>query len=74
MFWWKQNLFPGPYVLAAGVTTYLLSKEIWVVEHEFPYVLATVGLFYIGWKKFGTPLANFLDKEIDVCIYCNYLY
>ncbi|XP_026822147.1 ATP synthase subunit b, mitochondrial-like [Rhopalosiphum maidis] len=62
---YKKTGVTGPYVLAAGVTTYLLSKEIWVVEHEFPYVLATVGLFYIGWKKFGTPLANFLDKEID---------
>lgn len=58
--------FIGPYVFAASVTTYLLSKEIWVVEHEFPYVFATIGLFYVGWKKFGSSLAAFLDKEIDV--------
>lgn len=56
----------GPYVFAAGITTYLLSKEIWVVEHEFPYVLATIGLFYVAHKKFGSSLASFLDKEIDV--------
>ncbi|CAH1726763.1 ATP synthase subunit b, mitochondrial [Aphis gossypii] len=62
---YKKTGVTGPYVLAAGVTTYLLSKEIWVVEHEFPYVLATIGLFYVGWKKFGTSLAAFLDKEID---------
>ncbi|XP_060866440.1 ATP synthase subunit b, mitochondrial-like [Metopolophium dirhodum] len=54
----------GPYVLAAGITTFVLSKEIWVVDHEFPYVLATIGVFYVGWKKFGASLANFLDKEI----------
>lgn len=58
----------GPYVFAAGITTYVLSKEIWVVEHEFPYVLATIGLFYVGWKKFGSSLAAYLDKEIDVFI------
>eukprot|EP00102_Acyrthosiphon_pisum_P021634 XP_016658844.1 PREDICTED: uncharacterized protein LOC100164274 [Acyrthosiphon pisum] len=55
----------GPYVLAAGITTFLLSKEIWVVDHEFPYVLATIGLFYVGWKKFGASLASSIDREID---------
>ncbi|XP_001949968.4 ATP synthase subunit b, mitochondrial-like, partial [Acyrthosiphon pisum] len=54
-----------PYVLAAGITTFLLSKEIWVVDHEFPYVLATIGLFYVGWKKFGASLASSIDREID---------
>ncbi|CAI6373727.1 unnamed protein product [Macrosiphum euphorbiae] len=54
----------GPYVLAAGITTFVLSKEIWVVDHEFPYVLATIGLFYVGWKKFAVSLADSLDKEI----------
>lgn len=58
--------FLGPYVFAASFTTYVLSKEIWVVEHEFPYVLATAGLFYLGWKKFGKSLSEYLDKEVDV--------
>jgi F-type H+-transporting ATPase subunit b len=64
----------GPYVFAAGITTYVLSKEIWVVDHEFPYVLATIGMFYLGWKKFGKSVAEYLDKEIDVCNLCNLLY
>jgi len=71
---WKQNCSLGPYVLAAGITNFLLSKEIWVVDHEFPYVFATIGLFYFGWKKFGASLSEFLDKEIDVCIGCHYFY
>ena len=25
----------GPYMFAASVTTFLVSKEIWVLEHEF---------------------------------------
>jgi len=65
----------GPYVLAAGITIYVISKEIWVVDHEFPYVFATIGLFYVGWKKkFGASLAKSLDKEIDVCIDFYYFY
>ncbi|XP_050544732.1 ATP synthase subunit b, mitochondrial [Daktulosphaira vitifoliae] len=62
---YKKTGVTGPYVFAAGLTTYLLSKEIWVVEHEFPYVLATAGLFYIAYKKFGNSFASYLDKEID---------
>ncbi|VVC25527.1 ATP synthase, F0 complex, subunit B/MI25 [Cinara cedri] len=64
-FFYKKTGVTGPYVFAAGITTYVLSKEIWVVDHEFPYVLATIGLFYFGWKKFSKPLATYLDKEID---------
>jgi F-type H+-transporting ATPase subunit b len=62
---YKKTGVTGPYVFAAGIITYVLSKEIWVIEHEFPYVLATIGLFYVGWKKAGASLANYLDKEID---------
>lgn len=69
-----MTFFLGPYVFAAGLTTYLLSKEIWVIEHEFPYVLATIGLFYVGWKKVGTSLSATLDKEIDVCDLINLIY
>lgn len=53
-------------MFAAGITTYVLSKEIWVIEHEFPYVLATIGLFYVAWKKAAKPLSAYLDSEIDV--------
>jgi len=70
----KQNYSLGPYVLAAGITTFVLSKEIWVVDHEFPYVLATIGLFYVGWKKFAASLVDSLDKEISVRIGCNYFH
>ncbi|XP_025197926.1 ATP synthase subunit b, mitochondrial-like [Melanaphis sacchari] len=65
-YFYKKTGVTGPYVLAAGVTTFLLSKEIWVVDHEFSYVFATIGLFYMGWKKkIGSSIANFLDREID---------
>ena len=34
----------GPYVFAASVGTFLFSKEIWVMEHEF---YCGVGLFIV---------------------------
>jgi len=53
--------------LLAGIINYLLSKEIWVVEHEFPYVFdMCIGFFYAGYKNFRPSLAAFVDKEIDV--------
>ncbi|XP_050421518.1 ATP synthase subunit b, mitochondrial [Adelges cooleyi] len=62
---YKKTGVTGPYMFGVGLTTYLLSKEIWVVEHEFPYVLATGGLVYLAWKKFGKSFAEYLDKEVD---------
>lgn len=47
-----------------GVGTFLFSKEIWVVEHEFYTGVATV----IAWgtiaKMVGPGLSEYLQKEI----------
>lgn len=37
-------------------------------------MLATIGLFYVGWKKVGKSLSASLDKEIDVCNLINWIY
>jgi len=68
---WFKAFYPktgvtGPYTFAAGVLTYLWSKEIWVIEHEFLagiefYICIGLILKYVG-KPIVTPM---LDKIID---------
>lgn len=53
-------------MLGAGLTTYVLSKEIWVQEHEFFYVPALAIIVYFAIKKAGGPVSKYLDNEVDV--------
>lgn len=54
----------GPYMLGVGLATFLVSKEIYVIEHEF-YSGVVVGISaLIGIKMFGPKLANALDDSI----------
>lgn len=56
----------GPYAFAFTLSTYLVSKEIYVLEHEFYTGISVLLLWTIGIKKLGPKLAQYLDKEIDV--------
>jgi len=58
----------GPYVLGAGALTFLLSKEIYVVEHEFYTGVAIAIMGTYGVKKFGKQIADYADKGIGVSI------
>jgi F-type H+-transporting ATPase subunit b len=67
---WFQLFYPktgvtGPYVFGAGLITYLCSKEIYVMEHEYysGISLAIMAIFAV--KKLGPKIAAFCDKEID---------
>lgn len=55
----------GPYVFGIGLVTTLLSKELWVMEHEFPLIPPMIFLSWIAVKKLGPGLAKALDKHID---------
>jgi len=63
-FFYKKTGVTGPYVFGAGVLTYLLSKEIWVMEHEFynGFAIAVFGAILI--KTVGPQMRDFLDKEM----------
>ncbi|KAA0714022.1 F(0) complex subunit B1, mitochondrial ATP synthase proton-transporting mitochondrial [Triplophysa tibetana] len=52
----------GPYMLGTGLLLYMLSKEIYVINHE-TFAAASIGAVVIyGVKKFGPSVAEFADK------------
>jgi F-type H+-transporting ATPase subunit b len=53
----------GPYLFIFGGLTYLLSKEILIVDHEFDELLLFSGYVFALTKLIGPPLANFIDKS-----------
>ncbi|XP_072335996.1 ATP synthase F(0) complex subunit B1, mitochondrial [Scyliorhinus torazame] len=62
-----QFLYPKtgltcPYMFGTGLVTYLLSKEIYVINHEtFSAISIGIVILY-GIKKFGKDVAKFADK------------
>ncbi|CAH2220868.1 ATP synthase F(0) complex subunit B1, mitochondrial [Pelobates cultripes] len=62
-----QFLYPktgvtGPYMLATGLLVYLLSKEVYVLNHE-TFAAACIGVVIVySIKKFGPQVADFADK------------
>lgn len=57
----------GPYAFAFTLSTYMVSKEIYVLEHEYYSGLSLAIMWIVGIKYMGPKLANVLDKQIDVC-------
>lgn len=64
-FFYKKTGVTGPYTFGAGLLTYLCSKEIYVMEHEFYSGLSLAIMLVVGVKKLGPAVAAFCDKEID---------
>ncbi|XP_061759981.1 ATP synthase F(0) complex subunit B1, mitochondrial [Nerophis ophidion] len=62
-----QLLYPktgvtGPYMLGTGLLTYLLSKEIYVINHETFIAISVLSIIVYGVKKFGPSVAAYADK------------
>ncbi|XP_031330588.1 ATP synthase subunit b, mitochondrial-like [Photinus pyralis] len=64
-FFYKKTGVTGPYTFAVGLSTYLVSKEFYVLEHEFYNGLSLAILCIFGVKKLGPKIAAYLDKEVD---------
>ena len=53
-------------MLGAGLLTYILSKEIYIINHE-TFAAACMGTVIIyGVRKFGPDVAAFADKLNEV--------
>lgn len=53
-------------MLGTGLLVYMLSKEIYVINHE-TFAAASIGAVFIyGIKKFGPKVAAFADKLNEV--------
>ncbi|KAL3285583.1 hypothetical protein HHI36_000113 [Cryptolaemus montrouzieri] len=64
-FFYKKTGVTGPYTFAFTLSTYLVSKEIYVMEHEYYNTLSLAIIWIAGVKFIGPKLAAALDKEID---------
>lgn len=65
-FFYKKTGVTGPYTFGVGLFTYLASKEIFVMEHEYYSGLSVAIMCIVAVKKLGPAIAAYADKEIDV--------
>ncbi|KAF7275332.1 ATP synthase subunit b, mitochondrial [Rhynchophorus ferrugineus] len=55
----------GPYTFLFTLSTYLVSKEVYILEHEYYSGLSLAIMWIAGIKILGPKLANVLDKQVD---------
>ncbi|XP_022129526.2 ATP synthase subunit b, mitochondrial-like [Pieris rapae] len=64
-FFHSKTGVSGPYVFGILVTNYLVSKEIFIMEHEYYAGLSIFVMVVGGVKLLGRNLANYLDSQIE---------
>lgn len=67
---WFQLFYPktgvtGPYLFGTGLVTYLYSKEILLMDHEFYVGVTIAGMIVYTMKKFGPSIAKYMDDQVD---------
>lgn len=81
LIWYNNNdyllyfcVMTGPYMFGVSFATYLCSKEIYIMEHEYYNGLSLAILCIVIVKKLGPSVAAALDKDIDVTnLFINHL-
>ncbi|XP_061395548.1 ATP synthase subunit b, mitochondrial [Musca vetustissima] len=64
-FFYNKTGVTGPYTFGVGLITYLCSKEIYVMEHEYYSGLSLAIMAVVAVKKLGPAAAKWADGEID---------
>ncbi|XP_073954964.1 ATP synthase subunit b, mitochondrial-like [Choristoneura fumiferana] len=64
-FFHNKTGVTGPYILLFNLSNYLVSKEIYVMEHEFYLGLSALVVIIYVTKTFGKDIGASLDKEVD---------
>lgn len=67
-FFYKKTGVTGPYVFFGGVTTFLCSKEYYVMEHEYYNGLSILIMIVAFNHYMGPMIAKMADKELDAYI------
>merc|ERR1711935_682391 len=67
---WFDALYPktgvtGPYMALGGMTTYLCSKEFYVMEHDFYVGAALIAVLTTIVKSVGPDYTAAINKEMD---------
>lgn len=65
-FFYPKTGVSGGWMFGTGLLTYLLSKEIWVLEHEFWGGVSFFIMIIYGVKKFGPQVSASLEKQQQV--------
>ncbi|XP_041986313.1 ATP synthase subunit b, mitochondrial-like [Aricia agestis] len=55
----------GPYIFGLMATNYLVSKEIYILEHEYYTGISIFIMLYYASTRFGTQVGKLLDKQVD---------
>lgn len=65
LFFQSRTGITGFYTFCFTTTTYLFSKEIYVLEHNYYGGLSIAIVLYLAVRSIGPEVANSLDKIID---------
>ncbi|KAF7989863.1 hypothetical protein HCN44_008537 [Aphidius gifuensis] len=62
---YNKTGFTGPYMLALGLSTTLVSKEIYVLEHEYYTGVSVLIVSILAVKKLGPMVTKWIDEGMD---------
>lgn len=64
-FFHSKTGVTGPYIFLFNLTNYMVSKEIYILEHEYYLGLSALVIIIYITKNFGKVIGAALDKQVD---------